>query len=178
MAFGINQLFADADLPSDAGAAVDPSVSWLFYQCAVVTDEDDHIAVQMPLAGDAKPAADQGLSATGPVDALRKNTDVPKPAVTSNVEPIVQRVSPPLFTVRLVGEAMRVHHPVEAPALLSYGGKKVVQRGRRHVTTTAGSMGGFRINYVSFDIEYVVLGVPAQYDLPADVTSNMNGTGK
>jgi hypothetical protein len=162
-------------LPKDAGELIDPEVSWLSYQCVLVINEDDRIAVNVPLAGVVQTGAGGGQDALGDVARLRNNVAHPGPTVRSSVANIIQRVSGPVHTVRLVGEAMRLAYEIAPPVLLSFAGQAVVQKNRRLTPASTGTLGGFRIYYLAWDTEYVLAGAPATIPLPATILGQMSG---
>lgn len=166
----------EAFLPKDTGTLVDPEVSWLYWHCNLVVDEDDRIACNVPLAGVVVTSAGGGADVLGGVKELRDNKQPAGATVKSSVANILQRVSGPVSTVRLVGQAIRLCYPVAHPVLY-LNGVMQVQKGRRLVIPSAGSLGGFPVFGLSWDVQYALAGVLDSLPTPADPMSNVNGSG-
>ena len=105
-------IIANAFLPTDTGQLVAPKVSWLLWQCAAIMEEDDRLALLVPLSGTVTTSPGGAAEALGQVKALRDNLTPPGATVISSVDNIIQRVSGPVHKISLVGRALRLGYPI------------------------------------------------------------------
>lgn len=130
-----------------------PQLSWLDYQCWVVSDLDPGLILQKGL-----PTADEVADSLASVNGLRDfSATISAPLYSNSTQDdFTQRMATSTYRFGLYGYAIRAAYLIPIPGLVSYGGVTLVPDRPQRVKgpVTVGDASGIPIFFASWELWY------------------------
>lgn len=132
--------------------AIKPEASWIFFSNRIELNEDDGLALHVPIGED-------GAEKPGPEPGGLKALDAGKARATAGkigtIKPAIQNVRTPIFRCWMIGRAVRLAYDISIPTLQTIGGSPVKEARREVKLGEARNIGDVKIYSVAWRIEYL-----------------------
>lgn len=177
VSFGRVNVEEAADIGANVGGnePVDKQDSWIFWECKLVTAEDDRSVTHKPL-GPQQTVITSPPDARGTFDKISQAIGGLLFGAVSGVPDILQVVGTPTYDVFLVGRASRFNFPIEIPIIKSFGGVPFRIAERKVQQFDMGAVGGIPVKGASWLIRYRLQRAPTQpVALPANPMLQLSG---